>query len=85
MAHQENGTANSTTSTNAANSDRRMLSPAEMEEQLDHFTYIMQQKFLSGQDREHVDYTNIDEDETLDDHWSKEANYDAEEKYFEED
>ncbi|KAL9249864.1 hypothetical protein AKJ16_DCAP06216 [Drosera capensis] len=61
------------------------LSEAEMQDQIDQFTYIMQQKFLSGEDREHLDYSKIDEDEALDDHWIKEANYDAEEKYFSED
>lgn len=56
-----------------------------MEDQLEQFTSLMQQKFLSGEDSEHMDYSRIDNDEMLDDHWSKEANYDAEEKYFEED
>ncbi|KAG9155810.1 hypothetical protein Leryth_004065 [Lithospermum erythrorhizon] len=46
------------------------------------FTFVMHQKFLSGEDHEHMDYTEIDENETLDDHWIKEANQDAEEKYF---
>ena len=45
---------------------------------------LMQQKFLSGEDTEHMDYSQIDNDEMLDDHWSREANYHAE-KYFEED
>ncbi|XP_074304013.1 uncharacterized protein LOC141638499 [Silene latifolia] len=72
-------------STSLGNVERPTLSPTEMQEQLDQFTYIMQQKFLSGQDREHFNYSNIDEDQTLDDHWLKEANHDAEEKYFAED
>ena len=46
---------------------------------------LMQQKFLSGEDTEHMDYSQIDNDEMLDDHWSRGANYHAEEKYFEED
>ena len=56
-----------------------------MQDQLEQFTYVMQQKFLSGEDTEHMDYSRIDNDEMLDDHWSREANYDAEKKYFEED
>lgn len=59
------------------------LSAEEMQERLDQFAYIMQEKFLLGEDG--LDYSKIDEDETLDDHWMKEANYDAEEKYFDDD
>ncbi|KAM3375472.1 coiled-coil domain-containing protein 97 [Capsicum galapagoense] len=59
------------------------LSTEEMQERLDQFAYIMQEKFLLGEDG--LDYSKIDEDETLDDHWMKEANYDAEEKYFDDD
>ncbi|XP_051119192.1 uncharacterized protein LOC127243289 [Andrographis paniculata] len=58
------------------------LSAEEMQDRMEQFTYIMQQKFLSGEDHEYMDYSKIDEDETLDDHWMKEANQDAEEKYF---
>ena len=60
-------------------------SAEEMQDRMDQFTYIMQQKFLSGKDHEHLDYSKIDDDETLDDHWLREANHDAEEKYFAED
>lgn len=59
------------------------LSTEEMQERLDQFAYIMQEKFLLGEDS--LDYSKIDEDETLDDYWMKEANYDAEEKYFDDD
>lgn len=58
------------------------LSLEEMQDRMDQFTYIMQQKFLSGEDHQHMDYSRIDKDESLDDHWMKEANDDAEEKYF---
>lgn len=58
------------------------LSAEEMQDRMDQFTYIMQQKFLSGEDYQHLDYAKIDQDESLDDHWMKEANLDAEEKYF---
>lgn len=83
--HDQDGAAINGIASASENVERPMLSPAEIQDQLDQFTYIMQQKFLSGQDHEHVNYSKIDEDETLDDHWSKEANCDAEEKYFEED
>jgi hypothetical protein len=69
----------------AAGTFKQTLSSEEMQDQLEQFTYMMQQKFLSGEDTEHMDYSQIDNDEMLDDHWSREANYDAEEKYFEED
>ncbi|PKI46935.1 hypothetical protein CRG98_032746 [Punica granatum] len=61
------------------------LSDLEMQDQMDQFVYIMQQKFLTGEDHEHLDYSKIDDDETLDDHWLREASHDAEEKYFAED
>ncbi|KAF8117154.1 hypothetical protein N665_0012s0158 [Sinapis alba] len=59
-----------------------LLPPEEMQEMMDQFTSIMQQKFLSGEDHEHLDYTKIDNDENLDDHWLREVGLDAEEKYF---
>ncbi|KAG6384373.1 hypothetical protein SASPL_155821 [Salvia splendens] len=58
------------------------LSVEEMQDRMEQFMYVMQQKFLSGEDHQHLDYSKIDEDVTLDDHWMKEANQDAEEKYF---
>ncbi|WCJ20760.1 hypothetical protein M5689_002972 [Euphorbia peplus] len=54
----------------------------EKEDMMNQFTYIMHQKFLSGEDSQHLDYSKIDDDETLDDHWLREANLDAEDKYF---
>ena len=69
----------------AATTSNQTLSFEEMQDQLEQFTYVMQQKFLSGEDTEHMDYSQIDNDEMLDDHWSREANYDAEENFFEED
>ncbi|VFQ85792.1 unnamed protein product [Cuscuta campestris] len=57
-----------------------ILSAEDMQDRMDQFTNIMQHKFLLGVDN--WDYSKIDEDESLDDHWLKEANYDAEEKYF---
>ncbi|XVF10942.1 hypothetical protein REPUB_Repub07fG0226800 [Reevesia pubescens] len=72
---------------NGASSEQHEEAPSaeEMQDRMDQFTYIMQQKFLSGEDHEHLDYLKIDDDETLDDHWLREANHDAEEKYFAED
>ncbi|XXG42975.1 hypothetical protein AAC387_Pa01g3116 [Persea americana] len=61
------------------------ISEAEMQDQMEQFTHIMQQKFLAGEDAQHLDYSKIDDDETLDDHWFREATEDAEEKYFDED
>ncbi|CDP08315.1 unnamed protein product [Coffea canephora] len=62
--------------------EEESLSLEEMQDRMDQFIYIMKQKFLSGEDHQHMDYSKIDEDESLDDHWMKEANDDAEEKYF---
>ncbi|CAD6229848.1 unnamed protein product [Miscanthus lutarioriparius] len=53
-------------------------------EEIHYLTDVREQKFLSGEGTEHMDYSSIDNDEMLDDHWSREANYNAE-KYFEED
>ncbi|KAM7494006.1 hypothetical protein LguiB_028615 [Lonicera macranthoides] len=58
------------------------LSTEEMEDRMDQFTFVMQQKFMSGDAHQHLDYSKINEDESLDDHWMREANQDAEEKYF---
>ena len=58
---------------------------AELRDQLDQFTQIMHQKFLAGEDTEFLDYSRIDNDERLDDHWLRESNHDAEEKYFADD
>ncbi|CAN7043827.1 unnamed protein product [Brassica rapa subsp. trilocularis] len=66
----------------AENKQGTGLPPEEMQEMMDQFTSIMQQKFLSGEDHEHLDYTKIDNDENLDDHWLREVGLDAEEKYF---
>ncbi|GLT91163.1 hypothetical protein SLE2022_090640 [Rubroshorea leprosula] len=59
-----------------------IVSSEDMQDGMDQFTYIMQQTFLSGGDHQYLDYSKIDEVETLDDHWLREANHDAEEKYF---
>ncbi|KAJ4827150.1 hypothetical protein Tsubulata_044530 [Turnera subulata] len=61
------------------------MSAEDMGDMMDQFTYIMHQKFLSGEDHQHFDYSKIDEDVSLDDHWLREANRDAEDKYFAED
>lgn len=69
----------------ARENNESSLSAEELEDRLNQFTYIMQEKFLLGEDQEHLDYSKIDNDETLDDHWMREANVDAEEKYFADD
>nr|GEV82757.1 coiled-coil domain-containing protein 97 [Tanacetum cinerariifolium] len=73
----ENGNLGNGRSTQATS-----LSAEEMQDRMDQFTNVMQQKFLAGEDHEHFNYSSIDEDVTLDDHWMREANDDAEEKYF---
>ncbi|CAA7406734.1 unnamed protein product [Spirodela intermedia] len=63
----------------------RAVSTVELRDQLEQFTHIMHQKFLAGEDSEYLDYSSIDNNERLDDHWLKESNQDAEERYFAED
>lgn len=67
---------------NKRSTEATSLSAEEMQDRMDQFTTVMQQKFLAGEDHEYFDYSSIDEDVTLDDHWMREANEDAEEKYF---
>lgn len=64
---------------------KKTLSVEEEQMKMEHFTRIMQEKFLSGDDTEHVDYAYIDNNVSLDDHWLREITQDAEEKYFEDD
>ncbi|WOL12964.1 Coiled-coil domain-containing protein [Canna indica] len=85
MDEQDAAAANDTCLASAVRPFEQILSAEEMQDQLEQFTHIMQQKFLAGEDTTYLDYSLIDNDERLDDHWIKEANYDAEEKYFEED
>jgi hypothetical protein len=61
------------------------LPAEEMQEMMDEFTSIMKQKFLSGEDEQHLDYSKIDNDESLDDHWLPEMGVEAQEKYFDQD
>ncbi|RVW40631.1 hypothetical protein CK203_079118 [Vitis vinifera] len=79
------GPVNGSQSSDMESNQKATLSAVEMQDQMDQFTHIMHQKFLSGEDRDYLDYSKIDDDETLDDHWLREANYDAEDKYFAED
>lgn len=61
------------------------VSAVELRDQLEQFTHIMHQKFLAGEDSEYLDYSSIDNNERLDDHWLRESNQDAEERYFADD
>ena len=46
----------------------------------------MQERFLAGKESAaHVDYRSIDADESLDEHWSRQAAQDAEDAYFDSD
>lgn len=77
--------SNGTSNDREQNNNTAVLPPEEMQDMMDQFTSMMQQKFMSGEDHQHLDYTKIDNDETLDDHWLREIGLDAEEKYFGED
>ncbi|KAM0945641.1 hypothetical protein DsansV1_C10g0104851 [Dioscorea sansibarensis] len=83
--HIDGGSNVITAQSSGVESFEEALSEAELQYHLEQFTHIMQQKFLAGEDTEYWDYSKIDDDERLDDHWIKEANQDAEEKYFDED
>ena len=49
------------------------------------FLALMHQRFLSGDDKDHVDYAAIDNNTALDDDWAAQADGDAQEKYFDAD
>ncbi|KAL6008535.1 hypothetical protein ACLOJK_034047 [Asimina triloba] len=83
--HGAHGESHDDTECANAEHSKGIISAAEMQDQMELFTNIMQQKFLAGEDSEHMDYSKIDDDVTLDDDWLKEVNQDAEEKYFAED
>ncbi|KAF9624374.1 hypothetical protein IFM89_010541 [Coptis chinensis] len=80
-----NDPSNGVRSNGTESNEKASLSAVEMQDQMEQFTHVMQQKFLSGKDSHYLDYSIIDNDETLDDHWLREANHDAEEKYFADD
>lgn len=82
-----NHSAASNSAHSPAEHNQEVAAPSveETQDLMEQFTYIMQQKFLSGEDHQHFDYSKIDTDETLDDHWLREVSQDAEEKYFAED
>ncbi|KAH6557893.1 hypothetical protein KP509_1Z087900 [Ceratopteris richardii] len=61
------------------------ISKEELQSNMEDFTRIMQEKFLSGEDFDHFDYVHIDNDMALDDYWLDEISQDAEDRYFEED
>jgi hypothetical protein len=79
MALDHHDATNGAHSTIARGSEDATLFEAKMQDQMDQFTYIMQRKFLLGEDCEHI-YYYIDNDQTLDDHWQRETNHDAEGK-----
>eukprot|EP00252_Welwitschia_mirabilis_P002392 TRINITY_DN12337_c0_g1_i1.p1 TRINITY_DN12337_c0_g1~~TRINITY_DN12337_c0_g1_i1.p1 ORF type:complete len:296 (-),score=69.79 TRINITY_DN12337_c0_g1_i1:150-1037(-) len=96
---EEEDDEDSTTDEETNNEEHRSSSPGEqilsedqgqkisddrLQEGLENFTQLMKEKFLSGEDTDYVDYSYIDNNEALDDHWWKEITQDAEDKYFEE-
>jgi hypothetical protein len=46
------------------------------------FKSVMKTRFLAGKDIEFVDYSAIDANSSLDDHWAAIENHDAQERYF---
>ncbi|CAI9759485.1 unnamed protein product [Fraxinus pennsylvanica] len=71
--HSNYGACNNMHSTTAETVEEDSSSPDAMIDRMEQFTSIMQQKFLSGEDHQHLDYSKIDHDETFDDHWMKEV------------
>ena len=59
--------------------------PADHAQNSEDFMALMQQRFLAGDDHEHVDYAAIDKNASLDDDWAAQAEEDAQEKYFDAD
>lgn len=48
------------------------------------FETFMRERFLGGGDADFVDYSQIDNDPSLDEFWAREEALDAQEKYFSE-
>ena len=61
------------------------ITPADRIQYKEDFVQMMQQRFLSGKDHEHVNYPDIDANVALDDDWAAQADEDAQEKYFDAD
>jgi hypothetical protein len=57
------------------------ISAQQQAENREEFLSIMKARFLAG-DEEGVNYDVIDKDASLDEHWAKEEQQDAEDKYF---
>jgi hypothetical protein len=57
------------------------ISAQQQAENREEFLSIMKARFLAG-DEEGVNYDAIDKDASLDEHWAKEEQQDAEDKYF---
>ena len=65
-----------------AENDPETETDPDRDARLAEFGRVMRERFLSGEDGEHVDYAAMDADESLDDTWRKEAAQDAEDAYF---
>ena len=59
------------------------LSQHEYAQRMADFERVMRERFLAGED-EGFDYARVDADASLDDHWAKEIERDAEDRYFDE-
>ncbi|CAJ1943213.1 unnamed protein product [Sphenostylis stenocarpa] len=72
LRHLNEADVNDNSLSNPARARREPnLSAKELEDRMNQVTYIMQQKFLLGEDQEDLDYYKINSDETLDDHWQR--------------
>ena len=60
------------------------ISQEEYVERAEYFERVMREHFLAGAD-EDFDYAAVDGDDRLDEHWRKEIDQDAEDRYFDED
>ena len=60
------------------------ISQEEYVERAEYFERVMREQFLAGGD-EDFDYAAVDGDDGLDEHWRKERDQDAEDRYFDED
>ncbi len=60
------------------------LSQHEYAQRMADFERVMRERFLAGED-EGFDYARVDADASLDDHWAKEIERDAEDRYFDQD
>jgi len=65
--------------------EQRERAREQRDARLAEFQRVMRERYMNGEDDAHVDYRKIDDDQSLDDTWRREATQDAEDAWFDED